>query len=437
VERLRDDAGILEHAEGAVPRREHGYCTDDVSRQLLVACLYPEAIGAREIAEQGLAFVRHAAMPDGRFRSRMNYARLWMDDGESDDASGRALWSLGVAAQRAPWPHVRDGALGLFETMSVFTSHHWHSNAFAALGAAAVLESAPTNRPGIALAERLARQLPRPRPSSGGSSAGRPDGWSGGWSDGWRWPEARMSYSSAALADALLALTPVDPSLGDEGLTLLHWLADRVSGNGFSPVPVDGLGPSDLRPGFDQQPIEAQAFAGACWRAWTLTNDPQWLKHVVLAAAWFVGANDAHTYMIDRRTNGCYDGLMSYGRNENQGAESTLAMLHTMAILRRGVEEGAIDLHYEDQVVPFGFPNGYVDAIGHLVADGSYADHRSGREIHRDVRQDVGRSTRGDVQMHAPHPTLTIVETPTSVKPTLHKPTSDKPTDETQAAENV
>ena len=340
VQRLCDDTGILEHAEGAIPRREHGYCTDDVSRQLLVACLYPNDPRAEEIAEQGLAFVRHAALAEGRFRSRMNYARIWMDEGDSDDASGRAIWSLGVAVQRAPWPHVRDAALSLFETTISFVSPHWHSKAFAALGASAVLTASPQNRAARAFAERLAVELPRQRKQT--------------WSvdeaptqkDLWLWPEARMTYSSAVLPDALLALSDVHPQLLDEGLTLLQWLVDRMIRNGFSPVPVDGLGPNDLRPGFDQQPIEAQAFAEACWRAWTLTGDPRWLEPVVLAAAWFVGANDAHTYMIDRRTNGCFDGLMSYGRNANQGAESTLAMLHTMAILRRGIDEGAIILRH-------------------------------------------------------------------------------------------
>ncbi len=34
--RLSDEVGVFEHADGAIPRREHGYCVDDVSRALLV-----------------------------------------------------------------------------------------------------------------------------------------------------------------------------------------------------------------------------------------------------------------------------------------------------------------------------------------------------------------------------------------------------------------
>jgi hypothetical protein len=39
---LSDDTGLLEHARNSIARREHGYCVDDVSRGLLVACREPQ-----------------------------------------------------------------------------------------------------------------------------------------------------------------------------------------------------------------------------------------------------------------------------------------------------------------------------------------------------------------------------------------------------------
>ena len=36
--RLTDAKGIFEHAEGTTPRRDGGYCLDDVARALLVVC---------------------------------------------------------------------------------------------------------------------------------------------------------------------------------------------------------------------------------------------------------------------------------------------------------------------------------------------------------------------------------------------------------------
>lgn len=339
VRRMCDDTGILEHAEGAIPRREHGYCTDDISRQLLVASLYPNDSLALAIAEQGLSFLRHAAMPKGRFRSRMNYARIWTDSGNSDDASGRAMWALGEAIASAPWLHVRETAISLFDQMCSFESGYWHANAFAALGVGSVLAEGHSNQRSEDLAVRLARSLRRvwTEKSVHDLRVGGPSLWV--------WPEARITYASAGLPDALLALSAVDESLFDDGLDLLRWLSNRVVRDGrFSPVPVDGLGPADPRPGFDQQPIEAQAFASASWRAWRLTGDITWLQMLVHACAWFVGANDTSMSMIDRDTNGCFDGLMRFGRNANQGAESTLAMLHSMALLRLAIDVGAVVL---------------------------------------------------------------------------------------------
>ena len=35
---MTDDTGLFEHARAAVPRRDHGYCSDDAGRALAVTC---------------------------------------------------------------------------------------------------------------------------------------------------------------------------------------------------------------------------------------------------------------------------------------------------------------------------------------------------------------------------------------------------------------
>ena len=45
---------------------------------------------------------------------------------------------------------------------------------------------------------------------------------------------------------------------------------------------------------------------------------------------WFLGLNDAAVSLHDPVSGGGCDGLLVYGRNENQGAESTLALLCTL-----------------------------------------------------------------------------------------------------------
>jgi hypothetical protein len=111
----------------------------------------------------------------------------------------------------------------------------------------------------------------------------------------------------------------------------LQWLLDRQTVDGhLSVVPVDGAGPGDVPPAFDQQPIEVAALADACARAASVTGDPAWLAGVDMAIGWFTGDNDLGVPLFDPLTGGGCDGLTPNGVNRNQGAESTLALITTM-----------------------------------------------------------------------------------------------------------
>ena len=54
----------------------------------------------------------------------------------------------------------------------------------------------------------------------------------------------------------------------------------------------------------------------------------------VMAFEWFLGRNDLGLELYDASTGGCYDGLHEDRINENQGAESTLAFLLSLAELK-------------------------------------------------------------------------------------------------------
>jgi hypothetical protein len=148
----------------------------------------------------------------------------------------------------------------------------------------------------------------------------------------WPWPEACLSYANPVLAEVLLAAGHLlgRPALVTEGSALLGWLLEQQTRDGhLSVVPVGGWGRADHAPGFDQQPIEVAALADACARAFRITADDRWRAAVQLAAQWFLGANDASTSLYDEVSGGGCDGLEPGGRNDNQGAESTLALIST------------------------------------------------------------------------------------------------------------
>jgi hypothetical protein len=154
----------------------------------------------------------------------------------------------------------------------------------------------------------------------------------------WPWPQPRLTYGNGSIVEALLLAGSALPDKAtlERGLLLLDFLLQIETLDGhLSVTPVGGRGPADPHPGFDQQPIEVAAIADACSRAYAITSDRRWLHGVRMAWSWFNGDNDSATAMFDPDTGAGFDGLLRDGRNLNQGAESTLALLSTAQHARR------------------------------------------------------------------------------------------------------
>lgn len=317
LRQLTDLGGLYEHALGTDPRPEHGYCLDDAARGLVVVSRSPDQ---RDLLAQYLAFVLAAQSPDGRFRNRRAADHTWTDSPTVEDCWGRALWGLGSAYSGRTGPKTRAAALAGFDRSAPLRSPWSRAMCFAGLGAAEVLRVNP--------AHPLARKLLAAAAS--GVATSPPDA---SYDVGWPWPEPRLTYANAVLPEVLLAAGAAlsRPDWVATGLRLLEWLLSvQTRGGHLSVVPVGGRGPGQDLPRFDQQPIEVAALADACARAFAVTGDLRWREGVDLAAAWFVGANDSGTPLYDEVSGGGFDGLEPAGRNENQGAESTLALISTL-----------------------------------------------------------------------------------------------------------
>src|SRR4051812_6444220 len=314
---MSTDIGTYEHADHTAFRVEHGYCTDDVARVLVVAVREPHMTAStRSLAHVAFRFLTQAQGVSGRVRNRRSSTGRWHGRRGVEDCWGRSMWAFGTAANRAPDRWMRETALSYFERGAEQRSPWPRAMAFASLGAAEVLAAQPSHRPARAvLADGVAT-----------TRSGTP-------TSTWTWPEPRLTYANAALAEALIAagsLLPDDDAL-ERGLAMLAWLLDRETIDGhLSPTPAGGAGPDDCGPSFDQQPIEAAAMADACARAAAVTGDATWLGGLDLAIRWFTGDNDAHAPMADEATGGGYDGLSAHGPNLNEGAESTIALISTM-----------------------------------------------------------------------------------------------------------
>jgi hypothetical protein len=313
---LTDDLGIVEHARFASPRARSGYTSDDVARALVVTA----AGRSPELDRMTIVYLRfleRAIREDGLVHNRMGRNGTWRDRVGSGDCHGRVLWSLATVATGAVG-HWSDQARELYGRVAPITApDHLRPHALAMLGAAKVIGLEPdrstaesTLRRGVAILQHKSKRK-------------------------WPWPEDRLTYGNARLPGALIAAGEAlaDEALLGEGLDLLEWLVATETRDGhFSFVPVGGWAPGEIRPGFDQQPIEAAAMADACYLAWKVTGESAWADLVERAGRWFLGENDLGVPLYDPETGAGFDGLGPAWVNRNRGAESTISALTALQL---------------------------------------------------------------------------------------------------------
>ncbi len=278
------------------------------------ADLPPCRVAALEI-EPYLSYVISGAIAGG-WHNRMATSGRWDDSRGDDDAHGRALWGLGeaLAAGRREERVIEAMRAGILS----FDTTHPRAVAFAMLGVVATIEAGILTDLASDFLLKYAPRIPRPAPGT------------------WKWPEGRLTYSNARMAEALIraGATMGDSSITADGLDLLEWLIEEeTNGDVFSFTPVGGRGPGESKPGFDQQPVEAWSMADACFAARAHDDNREWDVALQKAAEWLLGRNDCGFRLYDPSTGAGFDGLGNGYVNQNRGAESTLSALGALTRL--------------------------------------------------------------------------------------------------------
>jgi uncharacterized protein YyaL (SSP411 family) len=155
----------------------------------------------------------------------------------------------------------------------------------------------------------------------------------------WCWFEQELSYDNAKLAHALIlsGRATGQPAVFERGLDALRWLNEvQISEKGhFRPIGSNGFyHRGGQRANFDQQPIEAHAMVSACLEAYCATADVWWYEQAQRAFDWFIGWNDLGLELYSPESGACGDGLHVDRANRNEGAESTLAFVLSLAEMR-------------------------------------------------------------------------------------------------------
>ncbi len=329
LSRMTDSTGIFQHAIFSVPNFSEGYCTDDNARAFILGALLselgvdPEQV--RTLATTYAAFLYHAFDPKTkRFHNHMSFDRRWLDEQGSEDCQARALWALGVGVGRSPYRSFQIMAGQLF-TLALPALKEFTSPRAWAFGIIGINEYLRRLR-GDSLVNQTRETLTARLMELFGKNA----------QPGWRWFEDSLSYDNAKLPHALILSGRVtgQSAMVERGLEALRWLTElQNSEQGhFRSIGTNGFyHRGGVRADFDQQPIEAQAMASACLEAYRATSDVWWYEQAQCAFDWFLGWNDLGLELYSPKTGGCRDGLHVDRVNRNQGAESTLAFLLSLA----------------------------------------------------------------------------------------------------------
>ena len=327
--RMTDSTGLFQHAIFTVPNFSEGYCTDDNARAFMLAVLLDELDEeperARTLATTYAAFMNHAFNPQTKhFHNHLSFDRRWLDERGSEDSHGRALWALGMGVGRSPHRSFQIMAGQLFAqalpAVTEFSSPRaW---AFSLLGMHEYLRRLGGDR-----AVNQARETLMTRLMELFDRTATPD---------WPWFEDVLSYDNPKLAHALIVSGHAtnQPAVFERGLETLRWLIEvQHSENGhLRPIGSNGFfRRGGVRAHFDQQPIEAHSMISACLEAFRATGDSTWFDQAQRAFDWFLGWNDLGLELYSPNTGGCRDALHVDRVNGNQGAESTLAFLLSLA----------------------------------------------------------------------------------------------------------
>lgn len=332
LSRMTDSTGVFQHAIFSVPNFSEGYCTDDNARAFILSVLLgklggdPESV--RTLATSSAAFLHYAFDPkSGRFHNHLSFDRHWLDEQGSEDCQGRALWALGMGVGRSPFRSFQMMAGQLFALAlpaltGLSSPRAW---AFGLIGIHEYLRrlsgDSLVNQTRETLICRLMERF---------EATAKPD---------WQWFEENLTYDNAKLAHALILSGQAtgQQAVLDRGLQSLRWLTEvQTSEKGhFLPIGTNGFyRRGGKRANFDQQPVEAHATVSACLEAYRATSDFSWYEHAQRAFDWFIGWNDLGLELYSPETGGCRDGLHVDRVNGNQGAESTLAFLLSLAEMR-------------------------------------------------------------------------------------------------------
>jgi glycosyltransferase involved in cell wall biosynthesis len=334
---LTDSVGIFQHAKYFIPDRNEGYCTDDAARALLLSVMHSNMFNNTSVlrlANVYLSFIQHAFNEKrGLFRNFMGFDRSWSEEVGSEDSNSRALFALGYIIKNPPYELYLGICKTLFDQCINNTQNFRSPRAMSRIIMACSFYQSKFSgaREVLKIQRNFTEKLSEMYKSTADTK--------------WKWFEEIASYSNARLPQSLLITGKQlkNKTYISQALESLKWLFDVQYDEDNKVLSLIGnkgwFKKGHQKAKYDQQPVEIPNLIDACYEAFKITKDKEWITRISTIFNWFLGNNDRSEMLYDYLTGGCYDGLSSSQTNKNLGAESTLSWLLSLHKMMRIKED--------------------------------------------------------------------------------------------------
>jgi glycosyltransferase involved in cell wall biosynthesis len=317
---LSDTTGLFQHAHFTLPDYNHGYCTDDNARALLMILKYNQQYKTTEselLVTKLLSFLHYMQLENGFFVNMLSYSRKHLKNNISEDCFGRAIWALGYAIKFAPLENQRAFAKDMFiKAIPYFKNlNEKRGLANSILGIVYYLKEFPYDKQLEKILNDFLEKL-----NDSFLSFSNPN---------WQWYEELIAYDNAILPLAMLQGGDYlkQKRFIDIAFKSIHFLEKHIYQNKHLSVigNENWLRKGQNKSQFAQQPVDVMAMVLLYKYLYKLTKEKKYKSKLKIAFSWFLGNNDLYISLYDKESKGCADGLYKDQVNLNQGAESLLA----------------------------------------------------------------------------------------------------------------
>ena len=322
IKRLTDFTGIIQHANYAIPNFKEGYTLCDNSRALLLGLMayrIKKDTSALKLCSTYLSYIDYMQNSDGNFRNFLSFNREYLDEVGSEDSFGRTIWAIGYMLNYPPnESYCQIGRLIFNKAIPHFDNlKSIRSIANTIIGISYYLRKNMSDDGMIEILRKLTFKLI--------------DRYNINSRDNWHWYEEVLAYDNAILPLGMLHASSIlnEEELSKVAFESMDFLIETTMSKGYLSI----IGNDEWyrkegdRSMYAQQPVDAMGMVLMLRKAYNITGNKSYLSKLFKSFRWFLGDNDLRISLFNHDTQGCCDGIESYGVNQNQGAESTIAYL--------------------------------------------------------------------------------------------------------------